>query len=171
MMKRCSGPCGLTKDESEFYLKRRQRKDGTFQVTRQMYCKECSRAYQRSAKFRERQNARRRTPEFRIDRRITEIAKRLEAGQAPPAPRKTKEKYTRNSGRGAEPKIDASEFRKWLNTKDLQVVARNAGVARSRINGYAKKRSPEFEVVTLTFVDKVATANGSMFKLLYPDHE
>jgi hypothetical protein len=169
VQRRCQGPCGKLKNEDEFYIKRRKRRNGSFQVTRQAYCKECSREYQRSEMYRKRDNERRRTPDYRADRRIVENDQRRAAGIKQRGPYKIDDGYRENIGRGAEEKIDASEFRKWLRTKDLQIVAKNSGVSRSRLNGYANRRGPEFDVVTLTFVDKVATANGTALKLIYPD--
>lgn len=169
VQRRCLGPCGLLKDENEFYPKRRKRKDNTVRVTRQPWCKECSREYQRSEPYKKTRKKRRTTPEFRANARIIDNAKRRESGIPQRGPYKIDEGYRENLGRGAEAKIDATEFRRWLKTKDLLIVSRNAGVSRSRINGYANRRSSEFEVVTLTFVDKVATANGTTLKLIYPD--
>lgn len=178
MIKRCP-KCGKKKNWSE-YDARTKWPDGA-KKTVQSWCKKCNREYKKSPRGLKvsRDYYHINHVEQATAKRMKETAKRREQGVPEKGPYShmngkpiigSHKEGTERNGFGARPvdSVDSTAFSEWLSHRELESVATAAEVDVERLRKFMWRNPAGFERVTLSFVDKIAVANGFRLQDIYP---
>lgn len=177
----------MTKSWDDFNAKTKW-PDGS-KRTVQSWCKSCQRAHDKKPATKKRKAERQRERRDGPDRemvyasdRIYRNSKRREEGIPRKGPYKTMHGKPvvglhvdglERDGQKFKDSVDASEFRKWLKSQvrlgtPLKRMADAADVDVELLRSIVNCKRDR---VTLTYVDRVATANGATLSLIYPEQE